>query len=256
MLWEERLLVHGKHGKRDFMNKNVLVTGSNNGIGLACVNRFLKESFCVFAHYNSSCENLQKLRSDRLHIIQGDFTTVENVYRVFNEVMSFGRTIDVLINNAGTFSIANCIEDIEIDDFDKIINVNLKAAFILSQKALTEMKKKRGGRIVNISSIGVKYGGGIGSIPYTISKAGLEIITKSFAKEGAAYNVLVNAVRVGLTDTRFHKLNPKKNLEERIQMIPLKRMATSKEIAEVIFFLSTDINSYMTGSVVTVAGGE
>ena len=121
---------------------------------------------------------------------------------------------------------------------------------------MKHMKRNKCGRIINISSIGVKYGGHPNSAPYTISKAALEAMTILFAKAGAPHNVLVNAVRVGATDTDFHKLNPSKDLSSRINLIPLKRLADPSEIASTIYFLASEESSFVTGSVITVAGGE
>ena len=93
-------------------------------------------------------------------------------------------------------------------------------------------------------------------MPYTVSKAGLETMTMAFAKAGAPYNILVNAIRAGVTDTKFHDLNPGKNMRKRIEMIPLKRMATTQEITNTVFFLTSEKSSFTTGSIITVAGGE
>ena len=164
--------------------------------------------------------------------------------------METGKKVDILINNAGTFSFSKNIEYIPEIDFDRVIKVNLKAPFILSQLAMESMKKQKWGRIINISSIGVKYGGNPGSSVYTISKAALETMTLCFARAGAPFNVLVNAVRAGVVDTKFHDLNPSKNMEKRVALIPLKRCAGPEEIAETIAFIISEKSSFTTGSVI------
>ena len=136
------------------------------------------------------------------------------------------------------------------------MSLNTRAPYILSQLAMKQMKKQRGGRIINISSIGTKYGGNPSTGTYTISKAALEAMTLIFAKYGAPFNILVNALRVGITNTNFLKHNIKKNLDKRIQLIPLKRLGEPSEIANTIFFLSSDESSYTTGSIISIAGGD
>ena len=137
-----------------------------------------------------------------------------------------------------------------------MFNVNVKSPFLLSMRFVELMKDYKRGRIINISSIGVKYGGSVNSMPYTISKAALEAMTVSFAKEGAKYNILVNALRVGVTNTGIHDKSNNKNMNKRVEMIPLKRMAEPEEIAEYILFLSSEQCNFTTGSIITIAGGE
>ena len=118
------------------------------------------------------------------------------------------------------------------------------------------MKEEEYGRIVNISSIGVKYGGSPSSAIYTMSKSAIESITTSFAKAGAKHNILVNCIRIGVTNTKLHNLNPEKNMKKRTSMIPMQRIADPNEIAQSILFLISPESSFTTGSIFTVSGGE
>ena len=238
------------------MKRSVLISGANSGIGFASVQLFLENGYFVFGHYHRSKVNLEGIECDTLMPVQGDHSDPNEVKKIFNKCINERRNIDILINNAGTFSFSNDVADISEEDFDRVIHVNLKAPFLLSQLVFEKMRERKWGRIVNISSIGLKYGGGAGSMPYTISKSGLEAMTMAFAKAGAPHNILVNAIRVGVTDTAFHDLNPNKDMKKRIGVIPLKRMATPEEIAETIFFLTSEKSSFTTGSIITVAGGE
>jgi NAD(P)-dependent dehydrogenase (short-subunit alcohol dehydrogenase family) len=111
------------------------------------------------------------------------------------------------------------------------------------------------GRIVNLGSIGVKYGGGNNTFCYSLSKHALEFFPKDH-KVWAASNVLINTLRVGVTDTRMHKVDPDKDMNERVTMIPMGRMATPEEIADVVYWLGSKQNKIMTGQVVTAASGE
>ena len=117
------------------------------------------------------------------------------------------------------------------------------------------MLERGWGRIVNLSSIGVKFGGGSKTFCYSLSKHALEFFPHDH-KTWAARNILINTLRVGVTDTRIHKVDPEKDMNQRISMIPMARMATPDEIANVVCWLGSDQNSYMTGQVITASGGE
>jgi len=236
--------------------KTVLITGANGELGLATTKLFLDKGFFVFAHYNRSARSLEDNNSNKICLLQSDLSYPKNARMVFKKCLEKKGRIDVLVNNAGTFAIAERIEDINQEDFDYVMAVNLTSPFILSQLAMENMKNRNCGRIINISSIGVKYGGNPKSAPYTISKSALETMTILFAKAGAPYNVLVNAIRVGVTNTKFHKRNRQKDLAKRIDLIPMKRLAEPCEIARTIYFLATENSSFITGSILTAAGGE
>jgi NAD(P)-dependent dehydrogenase (short-subunit alcohol dehydrogenase family) len=118
-----------------------------------------------------------------------------------------------------------------------------------------EMAKKGWGRIVNLGSIGVKFGGGKNSFSYSLSKHALEFIPSDF-KDWASKNVLVNVLRVGVVDTRLHSSDPLKNMSDRVRLIPMQRMASPEEVAKAIWFLGSDSNSYITGQVISFSGGE
>jgi len=236
--------------------KTVLITGASSGIGLASVKLFLKNNYKVFAHYNKNKSDIQKLKSKHLYMIKVNLLYANEVENLFKDVMKKTDTLDVLINNAGMYMLIDSDDDLSLDIFDNILNVNLKAPFILSKMYINVMKNYKNGKIINISSIGVKYGGSYNSMFYTISKAALESLTLSLAKEASKYNILVNAIRVGVTNTNIHNKNKNKNIKERVKLIPLKRMAEASEIAEYILFLPSNTNTFMTASVVSVAGGE
>ena len=237
-------------------NKTVLITGANGGIGLATVKYFLNKGFQVCAHYHNSNNKLKTLNSENISFIQADFEKMESVENVIGHCIKNHGKIDVLVNCAATYSSSDSIENISLSEFDKIMDVNLKTPFLLCQQVFKHMQKIGSGRIINLSSIGVKYGGNPTSAPYTISKSALETMTLLFAKAGAKDNILVNAIRVGVTNTDFHKLNPGKDMSKRAEKIPLKRIADPEEIASTIGFLASDDSTFITGSILTAAGGE
>jgi len=241
-------------------NKYALVTGASGGIGFSIAKRFLEEGAYVGAHYCTNKESVERLVAvagkDRCKAFRADFSKTEEVFRLWEEFLSWSGTIDILVNNAGEAASVAPLEKLTEEAWDRMLQVNLKAPFFLSRAALDVMKQKKGGRIINISSVGVKFGGGRETIHYSASKAALEAITLSFAKAGAPYNVLVNAVRAGVTDTAFHKKIGRDKLSERAQLIPLKRLARPDEIAEAVLFLASDKSSFITGSILTASGGE
>ncbi len=236
--------------------RTVLITGANSGIGFSSIKLFLNNGYKVFAHYNSNKNNLDIIEDKNLILFQANFMNLNETEELFNNILKITKTIDVLVNNAGLYSPVESFNDLGLEVFDDVLNVNLKSPFLLSQKFINLMKSYNRGRIINISSIGVKYGGSPTSMSYTISKSALETMTIAFAKEGAKYNILVNALRVGVTNTEIHNISKNKNMDNRIKMIPLQRIAEPEEIAEYILFLASPKSSFTTGSIITVAGGE
>jgi len=142
-----------------------------------------------------------------------------------------------------------------LQDIHRTFMINAFVPFVISSAVFIKMKRNNFGRIVNISSIAAKYGGSAYSMHYGCSKRALEGITKTLSKEGASCNVLVNTVRPGVIDTDFHKKFPK-DMQERIKIIPLKRMGQVEEVADMVFFLSSDKNTFITNQTIGVSGGE
>jgi NAD(P)-dependent dehydrogenase (short-subunit alcohol dehydrogenase family) len=237
----------------------VLVTGASKGIGLAIVKKYLSKGYVVIAHYRQESPQLKELSIEangKLCPLQADLSDEDETKSMLKESMQLFGRIDILINNAGTYSMVEEYDQLTTQQFLDVLRVNLLVPFEMSQFMIGSMMERGFGRIVNISSISVEHGGAPKSVNYTCSKAAIEALTKSYAKLGAENNVLINAIRVGLTDTGFHSKNPTKNMKERIQMVPMKRIATADEIANVICFYGSEENSFTTGSIINVSGGE
>jgi len=167
-------------------------------------------------------------------------------------------SIDILVNNAGGIYGNKNFLEIDEDSWNQTFTLNVTAPFFLARDAFSFMKLHGGGKIINISSISAKYGGSGTTMHYGAAKAALEAITRGLAKAGAPYNILVNTIRGGVIDTPFHEKiqRDRKNLEERINLIPLKRMGKPLDIARMALFLASEAGDYITGEIFTVAGGD
>ena len=244
----------------DSSQPRVLVTGASSGIGFEVATDFVKRGAVVGAHYRSNFKGAKRLLdigdSKNCKLLQADFSNSQEVISLWNEFISWTGGIDVLVNNAGVTVSPKPLAELTEDGWDATFQVNVKAPFLLSREALRLMVQQNSGSIVNVSSIGVKFGGGQNTIHYSASKAALESVTRSLAKAGAPYNVRVNAVRAGVTDTDMHRKLGREKLEARASLIPLGRIASPKEIAEAIMFLSSEQSSYVTGTIMPVSGGE
>ena len=235
--------------------RTALVTGANSGIGFAVVTRLLAEGHKVIAHTRENLGDLEGIQDgSQLEILRGDLSDIESVSQMTSDPKIQG--IDILVNNAGTYCFRDDFESIAVEEVEHLLRVNVIAPLVLCQAVTPIMIERGWGRIVNVSSVSVSHGGAARTIDYTFSKAALGTMTWTLSKSLAPKNVLINAIRVGVTDTKIHQLNPIKNLEDRIRTIPIGRMADPGEIAETIFFLCSDRASFISGTVLEATGGE
>ncbi len=241
-------------------DKTVLVTGSSGGIGFEIARKFLEAGSIVGAHYRHKRSAIDELvalgGSERCKPFQADFSDSGQVSSLWESFVAWRGTIDVLVNNAAEVTQPASFDELSEEAWDGAFQVNLKAPFLLSRAAMPIMRRKSFGRIINICSIGVKFGGGSTTIHYSASKAALEALTLSLARVGARENVLVNAIRVGVTDTPLHEGLGRDGLLERAKLIPLGRPARPSEIADSALFLASSASSFISGSILTVSGGE
>lgn len=244
--------------------KRVLVTGASSGIG-ACVSKLFAEfGSHVGLHYAHSKEQALKVlreieeSSGQARIFQGDLSeTSVRQKLVVSFIEAFGG-IDILVNNAGVVTDYRHFAELTEEAWDQTFAVNVKAPFCLSRDAFAYMKKQRWGRIINISSVAVKYVGA-NSLHYTASKAALETLTVGFAREGAKYNVLVNAIRCGVIDTPMHVNVPNYDedlFRKRVELVPLGHAGSPLDIARMVLFLASEGGDFITGECFVVAGGD
>ena len=243
------------------MDKKVaLITGGARGIGKKIAEKFARNGYNIVINYVSEKTDVNKLESDlsqngkvEVLCIKCDVTDFNSCQEMVKEAVDKFGKIDVLINNAGIAK-DNLLMRMKEEDFDKVINVNLKGTFNMTKNVISYMMKKRSGRIVNISSV-VGVSGNSGQANYAASKAGIIGFTKSVAKELASRNILANAVAPGFIETDMTDVLSESVKESIYSQIPLKKMGKPEEVANAVYFLGSDENTYITGQVLNVDGG-
>ena len=239
--------------------KVVLITGGTRGIGKSVAERFAKEGYNLVLNYVSENTDIESIKNNfkeygnEVLILKADVSKFDECENLVKETIAKFGKIDVLVNNAGITK-DGLIAMMKEEAFDRVIDINLKGTFNMTRNIVPYMMKKRCGNIVNISSV-VGVAGNAGQSNYAASKAGIIGFTKSLAKELSARNIRVNAVAPGFIDTDMTSVLTDKVKENIYAQIPLKRMGDAKEVANVVYFLSNDESSYITGQVINVDGG-
>ena len=235
------------------MKKVVLVTGASHGIGRAIAKEMSKDCI-VIANYNKSEEQAKNLKEETkndLEIYKADVSSREEVSNMIDYVIKKYGRIDVVINNAG-IDLVKLFTDVTDEEWNHVINTNLYSVFCVSQEVSKHMINQKFGNIINISSIFGIIGGSCESI-YSASKAGIDGLTRSLAKELGPSNIRVNSIAPGIINTKMNdNLSPEdiKNLEDEI---PLGRIGEPEEVAKTVrFIIETD---YITGQIIEVNGG-
>ena len=239
--------------------KTVLVTGASRGIGKEVALKYAENGYDVIINYVSdktdvkALENEFKEKGAECLILKADVSNQDEVQKLVDEAIAKFGKIDVLVNNAGITK-DNLLMRMSEEEFDKVLEINLKGTFLVTKAVTKYMMKKRTGSIINLSSV-VGVAGNAGQCNYSASKAGIIGFTKSLAKELASRNIYVNAVAPGFIQTDMTDVLSESVKENINSQIPLKRMGTAEEVAKVVYFLSCEESSYITGQVINVDGG-
>lgn len=235
------------------MNKVAIVSGGSRGIGASIVETLASSGFDVVLNYRFSANKANDIASKFSNVVtfQSDVSDHAQVKSLVDFTISkFGR-IDLLVNNAG-IDFINTLSDTSDSDFDTVLRNNLYSAFYLSKEVSPYMINAKSGLIINISSIWGIVGASC-EMAYSVSKAGLDAMTKSLAKELGPSNIRVNSIAPGIIDTDMNSFLSKEELSEIVNDIPLERIGLPSDVADTVLFL--DKNSYITGQVIQVTGG-
>lgn len=241
------------------MAKVALITGATRGIGKAIALKLASSGFNIALNYRKENDDLiaTKNEIEKLGVeclpVQGDISSFEDCERMTKEIIAKYEGINVLVNNAGITK-DMLLMRMKKEDFEQVIDTNLVGTFNVTKNVVPYMMKARSGRIINISSV-VGISGNAGQTNYSASKAGIIGFTKSLAKEIASRNILVNAVAPGFIETNMTDVLKDDVKQEIAKNIPLKRMGTTQDVANVVKFLASDDSSYITGQVINVDGG-
>lgn len=242
----------------DFKGQVAIVTGGGRGIGRAIAEGLAKRGVDLAVAdisldtANDAAEALTKIGVKAIGI-RLDVSKSEEVVKAFEHIRNEFNRVDILINNAGITKDSLLLRMKE-EDWDSVIDVNLKGVFLCSREAIKDMSKQRYGRIVNIASV-TAFMGNPGQSNYGASKAGIIGLTKTIAKEYASRGITANAVAPGFIETAMTDVLPEKVKEEMQRLIPLGRFGTVEDVANAVIFLASPDSGYITGQVIHVNGG-
>ena len=237
--------------------KTVLITGAAKGIGAAIAEELAKNGYQVIINYKTSEQKAQELKDkltnngQNVEIYQADVTKKEEVEQMVEYVVNKYGKIDVLVNNAGISQIKP-FADIEEEEWDNMINNNLKSVYLVTKQVIHNMLQNQSGAIINISSIWGITGASC-EVHYSAAKAGIIGMTKALAKEMALSNITVNAIAPGIIETDMNSDLTQEEINEVVNEIPLKRMGKPEEIAKTVKWLIE--TPYITGQTIRVDGG-
>ncbi len=241
----------------DLSNKIAIVTGSGQGIGKAIALRLAEAGAAVVVNSRSEAANAVAAEitgtGKKSTAILGDVSSAADVNRLVEQTIAAYGKVDILVNNAG-ITRDNLLMRMSDEDWDSVLNINLKSVFLCTRAVMRPMLKQRSGRIINISSI-VGIIGNAGQANYVATKAGIIGFTKSIAKEVGSRGITVNAIAPGFIDTDMTKNIPEKQRQELAARIPLGCFGTPRDVAEAAAFLASDEARYITGQVLSVDGG-
>lgn len=235
--------------------KTAVVTGGSRGIGRAIVEAYLREGAKVVipdVNFELAKETAEELGTDKCHAIKMNVTDKSNVTETVDKIWDAIGAVDIWVNNAG-ISEDVPFEEIREEKWDQIVNVDLKGVFLCSQAIFTRMKDRRKGKIINIASMAGERGGRVSGAHYSAAKGGVLTLTKVLALNGGEFGITANAITPGLILSQMAKDLGWDKKEHKD--IPLNRLGTVEDVANVAVFLGSNLSDYVTGDTVRVNGG-
>ncbi len=239
----------------DFQGKNIIVTGATGGIGNSIVRKLNEKGANILAS-GTNVEKLDKLKAEfqDLKILKFDISQIEKIEEfIENSANELNGKLDCIVNNAGITQ-DNLAIRMSLDEWKKVIDVNLTSTFLLSKFAIKKMLKNKSGKIINITSV-VGHTGNLGQANYTASKAGIVAMSKSLAIEYAKKNINVNCISPGFIKTSMTEKIDDKYKEFIISKIPSARLGNPDDIANAVVFLASNLSDYINGETLHVNGG-
>ena len=236
-------------------NKNIIVTGASGGIGNSIVKKLNKAGANILAS-GTRIEKLEELKKnfENIKILKFDISQSDKIAEfIENATNELGGSLDGLVNNAGITQ-DNLAIRMSLEEWQKVININLTSTFLMSKFAIKKMLKNKSGKIINITSV-VGHTGNLGQANYTASKAGIVAMSKSLAIEYAKKNININCISPGFIKTAMTDKIDDKFKEVIVQKIPSGRLGEPDDIANAVLFLSSDQSSYINGETIHVNGG-
>ena len=240
---------------KDLENKNIIVTGASGGIGNSIIQKFSENGANILAS-GTRTEKLEELKSKfkKIKILKFDISQSDKIEKFIDDSSNeLGGNIDCLVNNAG-ITADNLAIRMSLEEWKKVLNINLTSTFLLSKFAIKKMLKNKTGKIINITSV-VGHTGNLGQTNYTASKAGIIAMSKSLAIEYAKKNITINCVSPGFIETKMtEKIND--NFKEvLLSRIPMNKLGNGEDVSNTVAFLASDSASYITGETIHVNGG-
>ena len=246
----------------DLRGRVALVTGASSGIGQATAIALGKAGAFVGIHFHSNRDGAQKTLDavresggDGI-LIQGDLSQPEQAQRVVDDLVAKSGRLDILFNNAGSPLERSKLEDCSVDLWQQVLATNLTSAFVVTQRAIPHLKQSGNGAIINNLSLSVQTGGANGAGAYAVAKGGLQVMTRTLAKE-LAPQVRTNAIMPGVIETPHHEVftKPERMAQYRTET-PLGRNGTAEEVAATVLFLASDGARFINGALIDINGGR
>ncbi len=236
--------------------KIAFISGASGGIGKTTVKKFIENGFFVLGQYNNDQDSVNELKNlypENFFAVQCDLADAQSVKQMLDGIEKSFKHIDVVVNNAGT-ALYKLITETTENDWDTLFSVNMKSAYLINNHALKSMICNGKGKIINVSSIWGLSGASM-EVAYSASKSAIIGYTKALAKEVAPSGINVNCVCPGVINTKMNARLTESDIDDIKSQTPLGRLGKAEEIAELIWFLSSDKSDFITGQVITVDGG-